>query len=218
MTLGAISPSINQEFTLACVEAGQVDVSLSLTHSKRLIDGILPKVTDLGYELSHGGYVLTLSGGSGPDIPFDVGKASVGTKNGARTFKDRFDSSWRDKISSVLVKMVEYLESKGIHHKRRVKLWLLHIPPQSTKIRDEYITDLENVLLQRMAHHANPNFYYSQRNVRNSTRQICHPLYRVRGVRNLRGSRSDCYTGSPGGRLSANEIELGEAFSRAFRW
>ena len=218
MTLGTVKSTLQLEFHLTRIELGKVNSNPSFLEMEELKDKALSLVLDAGLGGNHGAYVLMMSADSGAEIPFDVGKVAVG-KSSARKYKNRFsDGSWKNKVSKALGCMANYLKDNEITRKRRVILWLAHAPPQSTQVRESYITDLENVLLQRMSHHANPDYYYSQKNVGNDTSQISNPLYRVRGVSNLRGSKKDCWKDSPGGRLSADEIELGEAFSKAFRW
>ena len=218
MTLGAVKSAVQLEFHLRRIELGKVNSNPSFLEMEGLKDKALSLVLDAGLGGEHGAYALMMSAGSGADIPFDVGKVSVG-KNGARAYKNRFsDGNWKNKVSKALGCMTEYLKENKITQKRRVILWLVHAPPQATQVRESYITDLENVLLQRMSHHANPDYYYSQKNVGNETSQISNPLYRVRGVSNLRGSNKDCWKNSSGGRLSSDEIKLGEAFSKSFRW
>ena len=113
--------------------------------------------------------------------------------------------------------MSEYLQEKEITTRRRVVLWLCHVEPKNTKKMKELIKDLEDVLLQRMAHHANCRFFYSKQSISNKIRTINNPPYRVRGCKYLRGSKKDCHSKSPGGRLSNEEISLGNEFSRAFK-
>lgn len=215
MTIVNAPLCISLEFRLSKIEVGRINSNISFQDTFQIVHGILKKVEEVALDNQQGVYSLMLDGGSGGDIPFDVGKAAGGKD--VATFGDRFDAGWRDKVYSVVFKMVEYLQGKEITTRRRVVLWLCHVEPKNTKKMKLLIKDLEDVLLQRMAHHVNSRFRYSKQSISNNIRTIDNPLYRVRGCEHLRGSNKDCWS-STNGRLTSEEIELGKEFSKSFRW